>query len=147
MDHLINHMHGKNMQERWDLQRRVINYRNTPHPSTGKAPNQLIMGRLLNTKIPSTTSLSSNRRLPSRHLLTLSPTRLQGWKARRSQHHKEIDLNSETKRKKSVSSSKNDQSTWHRGRIQGAERKHITTFQHTTIILSWTFRWIERETM
>jgi len=58
-----------------EIQRRVINYRNTPHPSTGKAPNQLIMGRLLNTKIPSTTSLSSNRRLPSRHLLTLSPTR------------------------------------------------------------------------
>ena len=28
-----------------------MNYRNTPHHSTGKAPNELIMGRLIRTKI------------------------------------------------------------------------------------------------
>ena len=35
-----------------EVRRRVMNYRNTPHPSTGKAPSQLIMGRLLKSKIP-----------------------------------------------------------------------------------------------
>ena len=36
-----------------EVQRRVMNYRNTLNPSTGKAPSELIMGRLLKTKVPS----------------------------------------------------------------------------------------------
>ena len=34
-----------------EMRRRLMNCRNTPHPSTGKAPNELIMGRLLRIKI------------------------------------------------------------------------------------------------
>jgi len=37
-----------------EVQRRVMNYCNTPHPSTGKAPSELIIGCLLNTKVPFT---------------------------------------------------------------------------------------------
>ena len=36
-----------------EVARRVMNYRNTPHPSTGKTPAQLMMGRKLRTKVPS----------------------------------------------------------------------------------------------
>ena len=36
-----------------EVQKRLLNYRNTPHPSTGHSPSQLMMGRLLKTKIPS----------------------------------------------------------------------------------------------
>ena len=34
-----------------EIRRRLMNYRNTPHPSTGKSPSELIMGRPLKTKI------------------------------------------------------------------------------------------------
>ena len=34
-----------------EVRRRLMNYRNTPHPSTRKAPSKLIMGRLPRTKI------------------------------------------------------------------------------------------------
>ena len=33
-----------------ELGRRFMNYKNTPHPCTGKVPSELIMGRLLRTK-------------------------------------------------------------------------------------------------
>ena len=36
-----------------EVQKRLLNYRNTPHPSTGYSPSQLMMGRRLKTKIPS----------------------------------------------------------------------------------------------
>ena len=36
-----------------EVQRRLLNYRNTPHPSTGKTPSELIMLRRTKTKIPS----------------------------------------------------------------------------------------------
>ena len=36
-----------------EVQKRLLNYRNTPHPSTGFSPSQLMMGRKLKTKIPS----------------------------------------------------------------------------------------------
>ena len=32
--------------------RRLLNYQNTPHPSTGKAPAELIMRRQIRTRIP-----------------------------------------------------------------------------------------------
>ena len=34
-----------------EVRRWIMNYRNTLHPSTGKAPNELTKGRLLKTKI------------------------------------------------------------------------------------------------
>jgi len=34
-----------------EVRRRLMNYRNTLHPSTGKSPSELIMGRPLKTKI------------------------------------------------------------------------------------------------
>ena len=42
---------GKDVQT--EVQRRLLNYRNTPHPSTGKTPSELIMLRRTKTKIPS----------------------------------------------------------------------------------------------
>ena len=35
-----------------EVQRRLLNYRNTPHPSTGKTPSEMIMLRRTKTKIP-----------------------------------------------------------------------------------------------
>ena len=34
-----------------EVKKHLINYRNTPHPSTGKASSELIIGRLLRKKI------------------------------------------------------------------------------------------------
>ena len=34
-----------------EMRGRLMSYRDTPHPSTGKAPSELIIGRLLRTKI------------------------------------------------------------------------------------------------
>jgi len=34
-----------------EVRRRLMNYRNTPHPSTGKSPSELIMNRTIRTKI------------------------------------------------------------------------------------------------
>ena len=42
---------GKDVQT--EVQRRLLNYRNTPHPSTGKTPSEMIMLRRTRTKIPS----------------------------------------------------------------------------------------------
>ena len=36
-----------------EVQRRLLNYRNTPHPSTGRTPSEMIMLRAARTKIPS----------------------------------------------------------------------------------------------
>ena len=35
-----------------EVRRRLLNYRNTPHPSTGVAPSQLMMSRPIRTRIP-----------------------------------------------------------------------------------------------
>ena len=35
-----------------EIDRRLLNYRNTIHPSTGKTPSQLMMRRIIRTKIP-----------------------------------------------------------------------------------------------
>ena len=36
---------------RIEVQRRLLNYRNTPHPSTGKTPASLMMNRKIKTKL------------------------------------------------------------------------------------------------
>ena len=35
-----------------EIKRRLLNYRNTPHPSTGKSPSDLMMNRPIRTRIP-----------------------------------------------------------------------------------------------
>ena len=35
-----------------EIKRRLLNYRNTPHPSTGKTPSELMMGRVIRTRVP-----------------------------------------------------------------------------------------------
>ena len=35
-----------------EVRRRVLNYRNTPHYTTGVAPSELVLGRLIRTKMP-----------------------------------------------------------------------------------------------
>ena len=37
---------------RLEVQRRLLNYRNTPHPSTGHSPAKLMLGRKIWTKLP-----------------------------------------------------------------------------------------------
>ena len=44
-----------------EVQRRLMNYRNTPHPSTGKSPSELMMGRRLKTKIPARLAASDTQ--------------------------------------------------------------------------------------
>ena len=44
-----------------EVQRRLMNYRNTPHPSTGKSPSELMMGRRLKTKIPAKLAASDTQ--------------------------------------------------------------------------------------
>ena len=41
---------GRDVQT--EVNRRLLHYRNTPHPSTGRTPAELIMGRRMRTKIP-----------------------------------------------------------------------------------------------
>ena len=49
---------GKDPQA--EVQRRLLNYRNTPHPSTGKTPSEMIMLRRMKTKIPAILKASDN---------------------------------------------------------------------------------------
>ena len=35
-----------------EVKRRLLKYRNTPHPSTGKSPSELMMNRSVRTRIP-----------------------------------------------------------------------------------------------
>ena len=44
-------LEGKNWKQ--ELYKFLRNYRNTPHPSTGKTPAALMMGRPVRTKLPS----------------------------------------------------------------------------------------------
>ena len=43
---------AENKDPKIEIDRRLLNYRNTVHPSTGKTPSQLMMGRTIRTKIP-----------------------------------------------------------------------------------------------
>ena len=43
---------AENKDPKIEVDRRLLNYRNTVHPSTGKTPSQLMMGRTIRTKIP-----------------------------------------------------------------------------------------------
>ena len=43
---------AENKYPKIEVDRRLLNYRNTVHPSTGKTPSQLMMGRTIRTKIP-----------------------------------------------------------------------------------------------
>ena len=44
-----------------EMWKRLRNYRNTPHPSTGKSPAELMMARQLKTRIPTFVSPSSSK--------------------------------------------------------------------------------------
>ena len=44
-----------------EVQKRLLNYRNTPHPSTGKTPSEMIMQRRVKTKIPSIMKASDTK--------------------------------------------------------------------------------------
>merc|ERR1711888_449663 len=37
---------------RVEFRRRILNYRNTPHPSTGKTPAELMIRRQIKTRLP-----------------------------------------------------------------------------------------------
>ena len=43
---------AENKDPKIEIERRLLNYRNTVHPSTGKTPSQLMMGRIIQTKVP-----------------------------------------------------------------------------------------------
>ena len=52
---------AKGVDPKVEVERRLLNYRNTPHPSTGKTPSQLIMNRKIKTKIPAIIKGSSSK--------------------------------------------------------------------------------------
>ena len=43
---------AENKDPKLEIYRYLLNYRNTPHPSTGFTPSRLLMGRVIKTKIP-----------------------------------------------------------------------------------------------
>ena len=43
---------AEGLDPRVEVQKRLLNYRKTPHPSTGKSPSQLMLNRKVKTKIP-----------------------------------------------------------------------------------------------
>ena len=43
---------AENKDPKLEIHRFLMNYRNTPHPSTGHTPSRLLMGRIIKTKIP-----------------------------------------------------------------------------------------------
>ena len=43
---------AEGLDPRVEVQKRLLNYRNTPHPSTGKSPSQLMLNRKVKMKIP-----------------------------------------------------------------------------------------------
>ena len=43
---------ASNQDPRVEVRRRLMNYRNTPHPSTGKTPSELMMRRQIRTRVP-----------------------------------------------------------------------------------------------
>ena len=46
-----------------EIKRRLLNYRNTPHPSTGKTPSELMMGRVVRTRVPQLIKTPKNKSL------------------------------------------------------------------------------------
>ena len=51
-----------------EVRRRLLNYRNTPHPSTGVAPSQLMMNRPIRTRIPQIIKNPSSSKLQEARL-------------------------------------------------------------------------------
>ena len=46
-----------------------MNYRNTPHPSTGKSPSELMMNRSVRTRIPKLIAPSEDKALQEARLV------------------------------------------------------------------------------
>ena len=43
---------ASNQDPKVEVRRRLMNYRNTPHPSTGKTPAELMIRRQIRTRVP-----------------------------------------------------------------------------------------------
>lgn len=52
---------AENKDPKLEIYRYLLNYRNTPHPSTGFTPSRLLMGRVIKTKIPALISIPIGR--------------------------------------------------------------------------------------
>ena len=50
----------ENKDHKLEIERRLMNYRNTPHPATGKVPAELVFRRTLMMKIPRRPKLLGN---------------------------------------------------------------------------------------
>ena len=48
------------------IRRRLLNYRNTIHPSIGKTPSEVLMGRSIRTRIPTRVKEVSNNVVEAR---------------------------------------------------------------------------------
>ena len=44
-----------------EVRRQVLNYRNTPHSTTGVSPSELVLGRLIRTKLTSIVKINNNK--------------------------------------------------------------------------------------
>ena len=66
-----------------EIKRRLLNYRNTPHPSTGKTPSELMMGRIIRTRVPRLIKTSPTKTLQEARIKD-KETRL----ARKEKHDK-----------------------------------------------------------
>ena len=48
---------AKDKHSKMEVKRRLLNCRNTPHPATGKSPNELVFQRSVKTRLPRKTIL------------------------------------------------------------------------------------------
>ena len=59
---IVKMIHGAIAEKRdpkAEVQKFLTNYRNTPHDTTGKCPSQLLMNRIIRTKVPALIPSSS----------------------------------------------------------------------------------------